>query len=1266
MSWRGLLTALLVASATGEIAHAGPVPIPDFSFENTTIIPGGATAAPNVGTNWTAWGESGVFLQDITNEFFIATSTNTLPPTADGTNYLTLNVGIGHNGYCWQDLGPLQPNTVYTLTIALGQSLQANTGQGYIGLINGKNPYQTLLASTPVDNSLVPGGAFADSTVVFTTGGQVSGDLTVLMAGTNGTQLLFDNVRLDATAAPQAATALPPGLSSPSGTVYVGTVVTLSENPAGATPFTYQWLSDNGTSGATFSPISGATSANYAVDTSTLSAGSAIEYEVVVANGSGSSTSSPVTLNIISGQPVIVQDTLPSTGSADVIGGQVTFTAAFDGNRPLAYQWQVDYGSGPGPIAGATNATLTLTNLQLTDTGSYSVTATDSLGTTNSTPSAFTVSPPPAPDANGVIVSAANQYGLGGTTEFTPTWVIASNSLIRGELPSVTTGNFQEEAAGGVPTLTDGTFGTLFQSGNSSIFLATCGQPGAGSVLIYPLPASANGYDLTNIIVYGGWSDGGRDQQSYSVYYSTIAAPTNFDNELTTVNYLPSPNDPNTDQSATRISLTAPNGGAMIHNIAAIEFYFGLLAGGFNENGYEGYAEFQIFGTPSAPAPILTLNTQPVTGSDVVGSAVTFRVGVSSSIPLSYQWYVDNGSGPTAIAGANSTTLTLTNLQLTDTGSYHCVAANSTGSITSAPSSFVVNPDNAPDGFGVVAAPANQTGNGPTFTPTWPIAPGSLIAGTLPITATPSANAFGAEGAGALPVLTDGVFGTVGSANNAYAATCGQNAGQTVTYALTGSEGGYNLTNIVLYGGWSDGGRDEQAYTIYYATATAPTSFVELTSYDYIPTLPGAVPNATRVSYTSGIGLPLATNVAYLEIDFTNPNGGGENGYEGYNEISVYGTPSAPVALPPVLRADTLPTTGSDVVGSSVTFTAAFASSSPISYQWLVDNGNGAGLTPIPNATSTTLTLNNLQLTDTGSYSLTASNALGVASSTPNTFTVNPAPAPVNNILISDALQTYSGLAFTPTWAAPSGSLIAGSLPSAVGTGDFTNQYTGGIPVLTDGKIGPIGGNDGTAMASCGGTAGTTLTYTLAGSAAGYDLSSIVTYGGWNDGGRDEQAYTISYSTVAAPTTFTVLTPADYLPTIPGAVANSTRQTITSGDGTPLATHVAKVEFNFTTPNGGGENGWQGYSELSLFGTPSASTTPPTIGSTTLSGGNLVLAGTGGTPGGGYTWLTSTNVAAPLSTWTTNSTGVFSANGAFSNAFPVTPGTGRFFLLRIP
>jgi hypothetical protein len=293
-----------------------------------------------------------------------------------------------------------------------------------------------------------------------------------------------------------------------------------------------------------------------------------------------------------------------------------------------------------------------------------------------------------------------------------------------------------------------------------------------------------------------------------------------------------------------------------------------------------------------------------------------------------------------------------------------------------------------------------------------------------------------------------------------------------------------------------------------------------------------------------------------------------------------------------------------------------------------------------------------------------AVNANGNAASTPAAFTVNPAPTPANGVLVATANQTSGGQTFTPTWTIGPGSLLAGKVPSAVGTGNFANEGGGGTPVLTDGQFGSVGGANAT-LATAGVGAGTTTTYTLTGSPAGYDLTRIVTYGGWGDSGRDQQHYTISYSTVAAPTTFVTLASANYNPAIPGGIPSADRVTITSATSAPLASGVAAVKFDFTNP--AGENGWSGYAELNVFGVASVPAEPLTIQSTRISNGNLIMSGTGGTANGSYTVLNSTNAAAPLANWTTNSIGTFDGTGAFSSSIPILQTEqGRFFRIRVP
>ena len=91
-------------------------------------------------------------------------------------------------------------------------------------------------------------------------------------------------------------------------------------------------------------------------------------------------------------------------------------------------------------------------------------------------------------------------------------------------------------------------------------------------------------------------------------------------------------------------------------------------------------------------------------------------------------------------------------------------------------------------------------------------------------------------------------------------------------------------------------------------------------------------------------------------------------------------------------------------------------------------------------------------------------------------------------------------------------------------------------------------------------------------------------------------------------------------------------------------------------------------SGLSTNGTISvASSTPPSFSSVTVSGSDLVLNATNGTPGGAVTVLTSTNLTSPLSSWTTGTIGNFDGSGNYS--YPVTGALSsgqpqQFYLLK--
>jgi hypothetical protein len=270
--------------------------------------------------------------------------------------------------------------------------------------------------------------------------------------------------------------------------------------------------------------------------------------------------------------------------------------------------------------------------------------------------------------------------------------------------------------------------------------------------------------------------------------------------------------------------------------------------------------------------------------------------------------------------------------------------------------------------------------------------------------------AGGNNGNGDAAVLSDGIAASMTSVPNLAFTACGTlingGFGQSMTYQLVtnASPFGISITNITVFGGWQDAGRDQQKYQVLYSTVQAPNSFAPLLTVDYNPTDPGNKPSVSRTTLVPVNGV-LAQNVAALRFNW-NLSPGPENGWEGYSEILVGGTPS--LGFVPALTNDVSPLTASDVAGGQIILTAGFSGAD--SLQWK------KGGVAVPGGTSATLTLNNVQLSDAGAYTLVASNIAGLNSTTVCTVSVNAAPTATNNIVTSIATQTSDDSVFTPTW----------------------------------------------------------------------------------------------------------------------------------------------------------------------------------------------------------------------------------------------------------
>jgi hypothetical protein len=89
--------------------------------------------------------------------------------------------------------------------------------------------------------------------------------------------------------------------------------------------------------------------------------------------------------------------------------------------------------------------------------------------------------------------------------------------------------------------------------------------------------------------------------------------------------------------------------------------------------------------SPWMPPPTITV--QPANQTVNLNSNASFGVTAASLVPMSYQWLF-NG---TNIIGATNTTLTLTNVQPNEVGSYAVVVTNPAGSVTSSSATLTVN-----------------------------------------------------------------------------------------------------------------------------------------------------------------------------------------------------------------------------------------------------------------------------------------------------------------------------------------------------------------------------------------------------------------------------------------------------------------------------------------------------------------------------------------------------------------------------------------------
>ncbi len=285
----------------------------------------------------------------------------------DGTNSLLMPKSPGGIS----QIIATDPGITYSLRLAFIVSGSGNTSrlrvvwnQTELGIVESRNVFDWVWTNFSV---------------------QASMDLSTLVI-----ENLADPTRLDAVTLvplPQGAPRIVSDLSPLR--VLAGDSATFIVNAQGAKPLWYKWYHNGKLLPNSSQPI---------LTQEQVTQPMAGTYHVVVANAFGSVTSADVTLRVIDiATPVILVQ--PASGSL-LSGTYSALSVLAAGTTPLTYQWHREGVA----LSGATNSDLIFSAVDLTNSGSYTVTVASPAGTVASQPALLTVKPVTSDPANSLFI----------------------------------------------------------------------------------------------------------------------------------------------------------------------------------------------------------------------------------------------------------------------------------------------------------------------------------------------------------------------------------------------------------------------------------------------------------------------------------------------------------------------------------------------------------------------------------------------------------------------------------------------------------------------------------------------------------------------------------------------------------------------------------------------------------------------------------------------------------------------------------------------
>lgn len=239
--------------------------------------------------------------------------------------------------------------------------------------------------------------------------------------------------------------------------IFTGEPVTFTVVVDGPGPFSYQWRKGAENQG-------GPTSDNF-LTIGSVAPADAGTYFVDITNASGTLGSAGAVLTVIT--PVLITQQ-PAPASQTVIeGATVQITAAATGTGPLIFNWR----KGTTSLGALNDPTLTLTNVQIADSGDYNVIVTgpgvDNFEISQNATLTVNPTPPPGPiSITGNMTYTEDFDGMGTTTgasEFPNGWKGFKFSGTGAMLPGTVLTNSSTPAF--TASTGTGTAGTLYNYG---------------------------------------------------------------------------------------------------------------------------------------------------------------------------------------------------------------------------------------------------------------------------------------------------------------------------------------------------------------------------------------------------------------------------------------------------------------------------------------------------------------------------------------------------------------------------------------------------------------------------------------------------------------------------------------------------------------------------------------------------------------------------------------------------------------------------------